>query len=212
VQSVAVDVAEPFLGTKGSASGEFRDGSALAMVPPETGAPARRGASESSYTRVEGSGDVDEWLLFGHILGAFVLLAATGLTTGAAIAAGRARHAVTVVTLLDLQLWSERVVTSVGAALVLLFGTLLVNEAGHDFGEPWISAAYALLIGALAVDHAVYLRHVRRVRDEAAALGESTVTEELRRKLRAPFPTAVGVLLSAAWLVALWLMVAKPGG
>jgi uncharacterized membrane protein len=161
---------------------------------------------------VEGSGDVDEWLLFGHILGAFVLLAATGLTTGAAIAAGRARHAVTVVTLLDLQLWSERVVTSVGAALVLLFGTLLVNEAGHDFGEPWISAAYALLIGALAVDHAVYLRHVRRVRDEAAALGESTVTEELRRKLRAPFPTAVGVLLSAAWLVALWLMVAKPGG
>ncbi len=156
-------------------------------------------------------GDVHEWLLFGHILGAFVLLAATGLTTGAAVAAARARHAATVVTLLDLQLWSERAVTSIGAALVFLFGTLLVNEAGHDFSEPWISAAYALLIGALAVDHAVYLRHVRGRREEAAALGEGAITEDLRRKLRAPLPTAVGILLTSVWLVALWLMIAKPG-
>jgi len=152
-----------------------------------------------------------EWLLFGHIAGAFLLLAATGLTTGAAVAAGRARHAATVVTLLDLQLWSERVVTSLGALLVFLFGTLLVNEAGHDFSEPWISAAYALLIGALALDHGVYLRHVRRVRADAAALGDGPVSDAVRSELRAPLPTAGGVLLTAVWLVALWLMIAKPG-
>lgn len=159
----------------------------------------------------EASSTAYEWFLFAHILGAFVLLAATGLTTGAAIAARRARHAPTLVTLLDLQHWSESAVTSVGAVLVFLFGTLLVNEAGHEFSEAWISAAYALLIGALALDHGVYLRHVRRVRRAAAELGEGSVTEAVRQQVAAPLPTAVGVLLTLAWLVALWLMVVKPG-
>ncbi len=76
-----------------------------------------------------------EWYLFGHLVGVFFLLAATGLTTGAAIAAGRVTAANTVVTLLDLQLRSERIVTSIGAILVFVFGSLLVNEAGYSFGD-----------------------------------------------------------------------------
>jgi len=152
-----------------------------------------------------------EWFLFGHILGAFLLLAASGLTTGAAIAAGRARHAPTAATLLALQLWSERIVTSVGALLVFLFGTLLVDESGHEFSESWISAAYALLIVALALDHGVYLRWVRRARAVALRDGDGPVSDELRRLLGARGPALVGVLLDVSWLVFLWLMIAKPG-
>lgn len=160
---------------------------------------------------VVGRSTAHEWLLFGHLLGAFVLLAGTGLTTGAAVAASRARETPTVVTLLDLQLWSERAVTSLGALLVFLFGTLLVDEAGHRFDEPWISAAYAVLIVALALDHGVYLRFVARAKAEATALGPAPVSESLRRRLRAPLPTAVGLALAASWVLVLWLMVAKPG-
>ncbi len=152
-----------------------------------------------------------EWFLFGHILGAFLLLAAAGLTTGAAIAAGRSRHAPTVAALLDLQLWSERVVTSAGALLVFIFGTLLVDESGHEFSEAWISAAYALLIVGLALDHAVYLRWVRRAREAARRAGDGPVPEELRRTLSERAPALVGALLDVSWLVFLWLMIAKPG-
>ncbi|WBL34857.1 DUF2269 family protein [Tepidiforma flava] len=152
-----------------------------------------------------------EWYLFGHLLGVFFLLAATGLTTGAAIAAGRATAANTVVTLLDLQLRSERIVTSIGAILAIVFGSLLVNEAGYSFGDAWISTAYTLIILALALDHGFYLRKVKAARDVAVTLGNGPVTAELRDKLNDGGARLAGIALTLLWLVFLWLMIAKPG-
>jgi uncharacterized membrane protein len=152
-----------------------------------------------------------EWYLFGHLLGVFFLLAATGLTTGAAIAAGRATAANTVVTLLDLQLRSERIVTSIGAILAIVFGSLLVNEAGYSFGDAWISTAYTLIILALALDHGFYLRKVKAAREVAVTLGNGPVTAELRDKLNDGGARLAGIVLTLLWLVFLWLMIAKPG-
>ncbi len=152
-----------------------------------------------------------EWYLFGHLVGVFFLLAATGLTTGAAVAAGRVTAANTVVTLLDLQLRSERIVTSIGAILVFVFGSLLVNEAGYSFGDAWISTAYTLLILALAVDHGFYLRKVRAARELAVTLGNGPVTAELRDRLNDNGARLAGIVLTLLWLVFLWLMIAKPG-
>lgn len=152
-----------------------------------------------------------EWYLFGHLVGVFFLLAATGLTTGAAVAAGRVTAANTVVTLLDLQLRSERIVTSIGAVLVFVFGSLLVNEAGYSFGDAWISTAYTLLILALAVDHGFYLRKVKAARELAVTLGNGSVTAELRDRLNDNGARLAGIALTLLWLVFLWLMIAKPG-
>ncbi|WP_322795623.1 DUF2269 family protein [Tepidiforma sp.] len=155
--------------------------------------------------------NTQEWYLFGHLVGVFFLLAATGLTTGAAVAASRATAANTVVTLLDLQLRSERFVTSLGAILAIVFGSLLVNEAGYSFGDAWISTAYTLIIVALAIDHGFYLRKVKAARDVAVALGNGPVTAELKSKLNDRGAQLAGIVLTLLWLVFLWLMIAKPG-
>ncbi len=152
-----------------------------------------------------------DWYLFGHLLGVFFLLAATGLTTGAAIAASRAAAANTVVTLLDLQLRSERIVTSIGVILAVVFGSLLVDEAGYSFGDAWISTAYTLIILALALDHGFYLRKVKAAREIAVSLGNGPVTTELREKLNDSGARLAGIVLILVWLVFLWLMIARPG-
>jgi uncharacterized membrane protein len=152
-----------------------------------------------------------DWYLFGHLLGVFFLLAATGLTTGAAIAAGRVTAANTVVTLLDLQLRSERIITSIGALLAIVFGSLLVDEAGYSFGDAWISTAYTLIILALALDHGFYLRKVKAAREVAVSLGNGPVTAELRDRLNDNGARLAGIVLVLIWVVFLWLMIAKPG-
>lgn len=153
----------------------------------------------------------EDWYLFGHLLGVLFLLAATGLTTGAAIAAGRATAANTVVTLLDLQLRSERFVTSVGVILTVVFGSLLVNEAGYSFGDAWISTAYTLIILGLALDHGFYLRKVKAARELAVSLGNGPVTVELRDRVNDDRARLAGIALVLLWVVFLWLMIAKPG-
>jgi uncharacterized membrane protein len=132
-----------------------------------------------------------EWYLFFHLAGVFLLLAAAGLTTGTAVAAGRTRSAGTVVT--------------------LLFGSLLVDKAGYGFGEAWISTAYTLFIVILAVDHGYFLRQNRKIRAAAAAAEDGAVTAEVRGMLGNPVLTAVGVLMDLGFVVFLWLMIAKPG-
>src|SRR5690606_35131533 len=138
-----------------------------------------------------------EWYLFGHLLGVFFLLAAAGVSTAAGITAGRTRSAAVVVTLLDLQRRAELDVTSLGALLAIVFGSLLVDEAaGYEFGDAWISAAYTLIIVALAIDHGILMRRNRRAREAAAALGPNAeVNDEVRSILNDPVTVGAGVLL-----------------
>ncbi|GMV86252.1 MAG: hypothetical protein AMXMBFR80_21070 [Dehalococcoidia bacterium] len=156
--------------------------------------------------------DTQDWYLFGHLAGVFLWLAAAGLTTGTAIAAGRVKAATTAVTLLDIQRRSELIVTSAGALLAVVFGTLLVDEGGFEYGDPWVSAAYTLLIVVLAVDHGYFMRKNRKIRAAAAALGNGELTPEVSQQLNDPVMTAVGALLDVSFIVFLWLMIAKPGG
>jgi len=153
-----------------------------------------------------------EWYLFGHLAGVFLLLAAAGISTGAGIALGRAKSPGVVVTLLDLQRISELVVTSAGVILVVLFGSLLVDEAGYSFGDGWISAAFTLLIVVLALDHGVLMRKNRQARAIAANHGPNDpISDELQARLNDPLTIAVGLVLGLSFLVFLWLMIARPG-
>jgi uncharacterized membrane protein len=153
----------------------------------------------------------EEFYLYGHLLGVFLLLGAAGLSTGAGIAVGRVNSARTVVTLCTMIRYSELFGTSAGAILAIVFGSLLVDEAGFSFGDAWISAAYALFVVVLVIDHGFLLPRNKKARDMAAALGEGPVSVDLVQHLTNPMTTAAGVLLDISFLVFLWLMIAKPG-
>jgi uncharacterized membrane protein len=152
-----------------------------------------------------------EFYLFGHLLGVFLLLAAAGLSTGTGIAVARTNRAATALMLLNLMRYSELFVTSAGAILVVIFGSLLVDKAGYEFSDAWISAAYTLLIVVLALDHGFLMRRNRTARAMAAALGDGAVSPELGQHLNDPMTVAAGALLDISFLVFLFLMVTKPG-
>lgn len=152
-----------------------------------------------------------EFYLYGHLLGVFLLLAAAGLSTGTGIAVARTRSAKVALALLNLMRFSELVVTSAGTVLVVLFGILLVDKAGFSMGDGWISAAFALLIVVLAIDHGFLMPRNKKGRQMAEALGDGPVSPELSKHLNDPLTVAAGALLDISFLVFLWLMVVKPG-
>lgn len=153
-----------------------------------------------------------ELLLIGHLVGVFLLVGAAGLSTATGIAAGRAATAGTVVTLLNLQVVAERVVTSAGAVITVIFGILLIDEAGFEFSDPWISAAFTLIIVMLAIDHGVLMRQNKKAREAAAKQAtDAPVSSEVSGILGSPLTIGAGILLDLSLLVFLYLMVAKPG-
>jgi uncharacterized membrane protein len=155
--------------------------------------------------------DTYEWYLFFHISGAFLLLAATGATTGAGIALGQTKAANTALTLLNMMRISELALRSAGAVIVFVFGLLLVGEVdAYEISDGWITAAMTILIVALAVDHGFLMRRLNRSRRLAAGLGDGPVSPELESNLKDPVTAIVGVALDLSFFVILWLMVAKP--
>lgn len=155
--------------------------------------------------------DTTDWYLFFHIAGAFLLLAATGATTGAGIALGQTTNAATAVTLLRMMRTSERVVRSLGLLLVIGFGSMLVGATGHSWGEAWISATLTILIVAVAVDHGYLMRQLRGSLAIAESLGSGPISPELEARMRNPVTGIVGLALDLSFLVVLWLMIARPG-
>jgi uncharacterized membrane protein len=152
-----------------------------------------------------------EWLLIGHLLGVFVILMAGGISGGTAMASTRASSAAGVVELLKLQRMSDLYMFSVGAVVAVIFGSLLVNEAGFSFGDPWISTAFVIVVVMLGVVHAVMAPRAKRAREYAESLGSGPVDEELKTKLGDPLMNLGGLVLTISLIVLLWLMVTKPG-
>jgi uncharacterized membrane protein len=152
-----------------------------------------------------------EVYLYGHLLGVFLMLGAAGLSTGAGIAIARVTSARTVVTLTRMIRYSELIGTSLGTVLVLIFGILLVGKKDYSMGDPWISAAFALLIVVLAIDHGYLLRQNKKAHQMAEALGDRPVSQELSAHLNNTLTIVAGALLDLSFLVFLYLMIARPG-
>lgn len=149
--------------------------------------------------------------LFLHIAGAFLLMAATGATTGAGIALGRTTRAATATVLLRMMRMSELIVRNIGIVLVIVFGALLVGPTGHSWGEGWISATLTLIVVALGVNHGYLMRQLRGSLAMAERLGDAPVSPELQARLKNPVTALVGTVLDLMFFVILWLMVARPG-
>ena len=151
--------------------------------------------------------------LFGHLVGVFLLVGAAGFSTMAGILTSRSTNLKLSVLLLDMQRQTELFVTSLGALITIVFGSLLVSPSGNDMADAWLSAAFALIIVVLALDHGVLMRANRKARARAADLLAKGTTEsgEPAAIMGAPLVTAVGIALDLSFVVFLWLMIYRPG-
>jgi len=158
---------------------------------------------------------LEEFLLIVHILGAFLMVAAAGITTAAAVMSGRSNDLKQIIAWLDLQRASELFVTTPGAVIAIVFGSWLVGEsaAGYEFSEAWLSAAYVLWLVAMGLDHGWFLPFNRRVRAKAAAqvAAGSTDAGEVKAMLASPVAMVIGIGLDLSFVVFLFLMVVRPG-
>lgn len=151
-----------------------------------------------------------EWLLFGHLAGAFLFVAGAVAAALVRLSAIRRPRPSEVAVLLRAARPAVPLIL-VGLALVLVFGFWLVSRLGIDLGAPWLSATFALLawtvvVGALTGRQD---RHTRELAERLAAEGDEP-DDELRRRLRDPLnlTLSASLLLATAAIVA--LMVWQP--
>lgn len=149
----------------------------------------------------------ENWALFFHLIGAFLLVG--GVTVaGVGFEAARRRNALVEIALL---LGLARIgvaLVGAGSVLVLAFGLWLVHLEHIGYGAGWVDAALALL-AATATLGMVGGQRPKRARKLAEAGGDA---EEARRLLNDPIARALNyasALLVGAIVV---LMVFKPGG
>lgn len=102
-----------------------------------------------------------------------------------------------------------------GAIVVLLTGIYMVLDRWDDIGGAWYSAAFVIVIVVLGLGHGFFVPQSRKMKEQAEAdlaagaadSGQmSTAYDALGRRV-----AAVGILTSLLVLLALLLMVWKPG-
>ena len=126
-----------------------------------------------------------EVLLFLHIVGAFLLVAGAGASTALGVRMGLTTST-PIAIMSGLQHRVETFVTIPGAVVVVVFGSWLVDEAGYDFADGWIVAAYVVFVLALGLGTGVLTPMVRRLHEHASELVGQGVAES---ESSAPRPT-----------------------
>jgi uncharacterized membrane protein len=156
-----------------------------------------------------------EVLLFLHLVGVLLIFAGDSIALGlAALGTARTRSTAVIAWSIRAQITAVRVGTLPGGVIAVIFGSWLVTETHHEFGDAWVSASFGLVIATVAIGLGVLLPHRQRVLREAETQVESGVTEseELRRSF-VTTPWAIATLFEVGADVAfLYLMVFRPGG
>ncbi len=99
--------------------------------------------------------------------------------------------------------------------VVLVTGLYQVSELDLSLGEPWLSATFAILIVLGGVIGAYFIPTDRRLGEMAARViaaagsGEVTLSDEYQRRARVE--GIMGGVSGLLIVVAIWLMVTKPG-
>jgi hypothetical protein len=151
-----------------------------------------------------------DWLLLGHLIGAFAFVSGLVVATVALFAARRLERPSEIAAVLRLAR-SGVLLVMAGTVLVLAFGLWLAADLDVD-GKAWVRAAFGLFVAALVLGGigGQASKRARKLAVELAAEG-SERSPELRALLDdrvALAANAAGALAVAAILV---LMVWKPG-
>lgn len=151
-----------------------------------------------------------EWLLFGHLVGAFLFVSGAVAAAVVRLAAMRRERASEVAVLLRTARLAIPAIAA-GLVLVLAFGFWLVARLDLDLGATWLSATF-LLLGWILVAGTAAGRQDRRTRELAERLASegNAVSPELWRRLHDPVNLALSASLLATTLAIAVLMVWKP--
>jgi uncharacterized membrane protein len=154
-----------------------------------------------------------EILLFVHLVFVALLIGGEGVATATGIGMSRTSDTKTIEMLARLSSKAEYLALIPGALGAVVFGTWLVDEAGFEFEQGWLTASYVIWAVATAIGVFVLGPHARRVARQAAELRLNGVdeSEELHAEASKPLIAMLGMLQLVFILVLLWLMTAKPG-
>jgi uncharacterized membrane protein len=152
-----------------------------------------------------------EWLLFLHVVGAFLLLGGVVVVAAFTVAALRRERPSEIALLLGLTRWGLPAI-AVGMLLTLGFGLWLVHDAGYGYGDAWIVASLALWVvtGFLGDRGGRFDRETRALADRLAAAGDAP-SPQLAARLRNPVALMLNWGSALAALAILALMIWKPG-
>lgn len=154
-----------------------------------------------------------EILLFVHLVFVALLIGGEGVATATGIGMSRTSDTKTIEMLARLSSKAEYLALIPGALGAVVFGTWLVDEAGFEFEQGWLTASYVVWAVATSIGVFVLGPHGRRVARQAAELRLNGVdeSEELHAEASKPLIAMLGMLQLVFILVLLWLMTAKPG-
>jgi uncharacterized membrane protein len=153
---------------------------------------------------------VATWLLFFHLIGAFLFIAGAAVAGVLQLAAIRRERPSEVALLLGLTRWGVALV-GLGALLTLGFGIGLAHELGISLGESWISASLALWVVAMVLGGlgGRTARHARYLAQRLACEGDRPSAE--LQALVAHRPSLLASYASTACVLAIVvLMVWRP--
>jgi uncharacterized membrane protein len=114
-----------------------------------------------------------------------------------------------------LELAINRYMASPAMLVIIITGFYQVSEGNWSFGDPWISITFAIVIVLGGMNGAYFIPTARKLgamvtaEIAAAGSGELVLSDDYQR--RAKNSGIVGVVAGLLILVAIFLMVAKPG-
>ena len=151
-----------------------------------------------------------QWLLFGHLAGAFLFVSGAIVAAVLRLAAMR-RDRPSHVALLLRAVRPAVPLIGLGLVLVLVFGFWLADRYGYDLGSTWLVLTFVLLgwvvvMGGLTGRQD---RHTRELAERLAREGDQP-SAELTRRLRDPVNLALNGSLLVATVAIVALMVWKP--
>lgn len=173
-------------------------------------APTAMSAVTALSAMTETTSLVDALLVFGHVLGAVVLIAGIGLEIYAVCAACRA----TTVAELRLAIRPARVLPALmPLATLLMTGcglALVAHDSDFRFGDAWVVAAIGIVVAISVVGGGFSGRPATRLLDAAQAAPPGPLTEHLTTLVRDPLLLASARITAIAAVWAIWLMSVRP--
>ena len=155
--------------------------------------------------------DTYDWLLFLHVLGAFLVLGGAVLAGVFNFAALRRERPSEIVMLFKFARVGVASI-GIGMALTLVLGLWLVHHVGYGWGQTWIVLALVLWVVANALGGIGGSREkkTRELAERLAAEGDAP-SAELTARLRDPMWLALSWGSGVVIIAILALMIWKPG-
>ena len=158
------------------------------------------------------------WIIFVHVLAAFVFAAGHGVSLFVAFRVRKERDRARIAALLDLS--QAALIAAYVALLVLLIAGILAGIVLQSFGRWWIWIAIALLIGIAIAMTPLGIGYFNRIR---LAVGQRTrdlkegdpdpvpaTDAELAEILASPRPEQLLLIGGGGFLVLVYLMMFRP--